>query len=82
MAVEESRLQPGRNDPGPGTGPVVKGLSTVHLYYNDTELFSNTGRIIAVHEVESNGGKLMVLVADETVMHPQGGIALGIVFDS
>ena len=50
-------------------------LSTVHLYYEDTELFSNTAKVIAVREAdpEVEGEKLVVLVTDETVMHPQGG---------
>ena len=50
-------------------------LSTVHLYYEDTELFSNTAKVIAVREADSEveGERLVVLVTDETVMHPQGG---------
>ena len=50
-------------------------LSTVHLYYEDTELFSNTAKVIAVREAdpEVEGERLVVLVTDETVMHPQGG---------
>ena len=48
-------------------------LSTVHLYYTDTELFSNTARIIAIREAEVNGEKLVAIITDETVMHPQGG---------
>ena len=50
------------------------GLSTVHLYYSDTELYNNTARVISVHEVETTGGeKRIAVVLDETVMHPQGG---------
>ena len=52
-----------------GAGP----LSTVHLYYADTELFSHTARVIAIREAEVNGEKLVAIVTDETVMHPQGG---------
>lgn len=50
-------------------------LSTVHLYYEDTELFSNTAKVIAVREAdpEVEGEKVVALVTDETVMHPQGG---------
>ena len=49
-------------------------LSTVHLYYDDTELFSNTSKLTAELEIESNGEKQLVLVLDRTVMHPQGGV--------
>ena len=49
------------------------GLSTVHLYYSDTELYSNTARVTSVHEVETSSGEKTALVLDETVMHPQGG---------
>lgn len=57
-------------------------LSTIHLYYEDTELFSNTAKVIAVREAdpEGEGEKVVALVTDETVMHPQGGkekIAMG-----
>ena len=50
-------------------------LSTVHLYYEDTELFSNTAKVIAVREAdpEVEGERIVALVTDETVMHPQGG---------
>jgi Ser-tRNA(Ala) deacylase AlaX len=46
-------------------------LSTNHLYYNDTYLFSCSAKIIAIHEgVEDNR---LVIILDQTVMHPQGG---------
>ena len=50
------------------------GLSTRHLYYSDTELYSNTAKVTSVHEVETGSGeKKIAVVLDETVMHPQGG---------
>ena len=48
-------------------------LSTVHMYYDDTELFSNTAKITAIYRAEGTDGNLLVLVTDQTVMHPQGG---------
>ena len=48
-------------------------LSTVHLYYDDTELYTNTGHVIGEWDTELNGGKQTCLVLDRTVMHPQGG---------
>lgn len=48
-------------------------LTTTHLYYADTYLFSNNARVVAIEEVELNGVKLTALVLDQTVMHPQGG---------
>ena len=49
-------------------------LNTTHLYYTDTELFSNTAKVIGEHSVEVNGHQLSAIVLDQTVMHPQGGI--------
>ena len=48
-------------------------VSTTHLYYADTELFSNAARVIGEHSVEVNGSQLLAVVLDQTVMHPQGG---------
>ena len=49
-------------------------MRTDHLYYRDTELYSNTAKVLDVREEESKDGrKLVVLVTDRTVMHPQGG---------
>lgn len=48
-------------------------LKTVHLYYNDSELYSSTARVIAEYDTECNGKKVTALVTDQTVMHPQGG---------
>lgn len=50
------------------------GLSTTHLYYADTELLSNVAKVIGEHTVEFNGGQLVAVVLNETVMHPQGGM--------
>ena len=51
----------------------AESLSTVHLYYDDTELYTNTGHVIGEWDTELNGGKQTCLVLDRTVMHPQGG---------
>lgn len=51
----------------------VGALSTTHLYYTDTELFSNTAKVIGEHSVEVNGSPVLAVVLDQTVMHPQGG---------
>lgn len=48
-------------------------IKTVHLYYNDTELYSNVAHVIAAYDAECNGKKTTALVTDQTVMHPQGG---------
>lgn len=48
-------------------------VSTTHLYYADTELFFNTGKVIGEHSAEVNGSQLLAVVLDQTVMHPQGG---------
>ena len=52
----------------------VGALSTNHLYYANTEVFSNVAKVIGEHTVEINGGQLTAVVLDETVMHPQGGM--------
>lgn len=46
-------------------------LVTKHLYYDDTELFSNVGKVIAQYAGSKEGQTVIVL--DQTVMHPQGG---------
>ena len=47
------------------------GVSTVHLYYSDTELYSNTAKVTSVHEVDSGSEeKRIAAVLDEMVMHP------------
>jgi len=49
-------------------------LSTAHLYYGDTELFTSEGKLIAEEEVPlKDGGVSTSLILDRTVMHPQGG---------
>ena len=73
-ATESRLLQEGDAPTSSDAAAVSSSLSTVHLYYNDTELFSNTARITAIREADTdNGEKRIVLVTDETVMHPQGG---------
>ena len=49
------------------------GLSTEHLYYDDTEQYTNTAHVTGEWDTEMNGEKLTSLVLDRTVMHPQGG---------
>ena len=51
-------------------------LKTVHLYYNDSELYSNIASVIATYDAECNGKKVIGLVTDQTVMHPQGGTVI------
>lgn len=54
----------------------VDSLVTKHLYYDNTELFSCTGTVIAQYAPKQEGARdsqQVVLVLDETVMHPQGG---------
>ena len=51
----------------------ASALNTTHLYYTDTELFSNNAKVIDEHAVEVNGSQLSAVVLDQTVMHPQGG---------
>ena len=46
------------------------GLSTVHLYYEDTEQFSCEAKVLAEEQLENSD---LCLVLDRTVMHPQGG---------
>ena len=49
-------------------------LSTEHLYYHDTELFTCEGKVIAEEEVAlKDGSQSLGIVLDRTVMHPQGG---------
>ena len=52
-----------------------RALSTNHLYYANTELFSNSAKVIGEHTVEVNGSQMTAVVLDETVMHPQGGMS-------
>ncbi len=52
-------------------------LSTLHLYYEDTELFSCEAKVIGQEEIVGKTGERQIcLVLDRTVMHPQGGIKL------
>ena len=55
----------------------AEALTTEHLYYEDTELYSSTGRVIGQWETEMNGEKRVCLVLDRTIMHPQGGVYSG-----
>ena len=48
-------------------------LTTVHLYYDDTYLFRNTAKILAVRDTEVDGVIRTIVILDQTVMHPQGG---------
>ena len=48
-------------------------LATVHLYYNDTELYSCTAHVVGQWEMEMNGEARKILILDQTVMHSQGG---------
>lgn len=50
-----------------------ESLSTDHLYYEDTSLFTCEAKILQQVEVEGKGGKELCLILDRTVMHPQGG---------
>lgn len=52
----------------------AEALTTVHLYYDDTELFSCTAHVTGQWETEIDGNKRTVLVLDQTIMHPQGGV--------
>ncbi len=51
----------------------AEDLSTVHLYYEDTALFTCEAKVVRVEEVEGKDGKQLCLILDRTVMHPQGG---------
>ena len=56
------------------SAPGEPSLSTVHLYYDDTELFTCEGKVIGQEEVTTKDGKKQLcLILDRTVMHPQGG---------
>lgn len=49
-------------------------LKTVHLYYDDTEMFTCEAILAGHEEIPSkDGGKQLCLILDKTVMHPQGG---------
>ena len=48
-------------------------LSTSHLYYTDTYLFSCTAKVLAVQETMFNDTMYTTVILDQTVMHPQGG---------
>ena len=49
-------------------------LSTVHLYYDDTELFTCEAKLLQQEEAATKGkGAHLSLILDRTVMHPQGG---------
>ncbi len=73
MAASQS---PASLSPEAAPGASKAALTTVHLYYSDTEVFSNAGRVMAVYETEGRNGKQLVVVTDQTVMHPQGGARL------
>ena len=54
----------------------IEEVSTVHLYYGDTALFTCEAKILQQEELEPKDGvdgKQFCLVLDRTVMHPQGG---------
>lgn len=51
-------------------------MNTTHLYYADTELFSNSAKVIGEYSVEISGNQLLAIVLDQTVMHPQGGTCM------
>lgn len=49
-------------------------LSTVHLYYEDTEQFTCEARLLKQEDVVSKDkSPQFALILDRTVMHPQGG---------
>ena len=52
----------------------AEALTTEHLYYDDTELFSCTAHVTRQWNTEVDGEKRTILVLDRTVMHPQGGV--------
>ena len=62
----------------PPTSPQssAEALSTEHLYYEDTELYTNTGHVTGQWDTEMNGEKRTCIVLDRTVMHPQGGVCV------
>ena len=49
---------------------------TEHLYYTDTELCECKGKVIGVRLIEFQGENRWVVILDQTVMHPQGGIGI------
>ena len=50
---------------------------TVHLYYEDTSLFTCEAKILLQEELEAKDGeKHISLILDRTVMHPQGGMSM------
>ena len=52
----------------------VPGLSTVHLYYEDTEQFTCEARLLKQEDAASKDkNSQFALILDRTVMHPQGG---------
>ncbi len=57
--------------------PLAASLVTQHLYYDDTELFSCTGRVIAQYAAAQEGRDVIIL--DRTVLHPQGGETIEVI---
>ena len=51
----------------------ARPLSTIHLYYKDTYLFTNTAKVLSVSDADVDGKIRTTVVLDQTVMHPQGG---------
>ena len=43
------------------------------VYYNETYLFCNPAKVLAVTETEVDEKRQISVVLDQTVMHPQGG---------
>ena len=52
---------------------VKRSFTTIHLYYDDTYLFSSMGKVLGIYDIQFNGENKDVVVLDQTVMHPQGG---------
>lgn len=71
ISAESAVMASEGGDPG-------EGLSTEHLYFDDTELYSCTAHVTGQWETEMNGKTRTVLVLDRTVMHPQGGVAVSV----
>ena len=70
----------GASSPPPTTPQSsAEALNTEHLYYEDTELYTNTGHVTGQWDTEMNGEKRKCIVLDRTVMHPQGGVCVCVV---
>lgn len=48
-------------------------LKTEHLYLYDTEAYCCESVVAAVYDVKHQDVSCIAIVADSTVMHPQGG---------